>query len=127
MTINNPDYVETLLERMTVALETIAAHLTPVHITGDAFPDLNNIVTGVKPADDADWVEWDGSLYVDKPDDELFTPVPRGTLLDIRTRNGKIFTRLPAGKLGPESVDAAGAFWRNDETYNDIVAYRLSK
>lgn len=74
----------------------------------------------------SEWIEWDGSEYEELEGDELFSPVPVGTLVDIRLRNGEVFTNLRAGELASGcSVDAAGVFWENEGENGDIVAYRV--
>lgn len=61
------------------------------------------------------WIEWGGGEC----------PVPRGTLVDVRYRDGRQLNALSAndGTLNPR--DASFVFWRNDGSENDIIAYRL--
>lgn len=76
-----------------------------------------------------DWIEWDGSEYKElaRGDEHLFTPVPVGTRVDIRLRDGKEFYNLPAGERTRGSpVDASGPFWKHEGMKGDIVAYRLA-
>lgn len=70
------------------------------------------------------WVEWDGSEYKDSP---LFSPVPKGTLVDVKFRDGEIYERVESGIiLNPmRDRDAAGPFWNNENHSADIVAYRV--
>lgn len=75
----------------------------------------------------SEWIEWDGSKYVEL-DWGLFSPVPRGTLVDVKLRDGEIFKRLPAGEIAMGCpVDAAGVFWENEGESSDIIAYRVVK
>ncbi|MEJ8688644.1 hypothetical protein WM027_17640 [Klebsiella pneumoniae] len=66
-------------------------------------------------AKNSDWIEWGGGEC----------PVPRGTLVDVRYRDGRQLNALSAndGTLNPR--DASFVFWRNDGSENDIIAYRL--
>ncbi|HHG2178242.1 TPA: hypothetical protein ACPUUO_004789 [Klebsiella pneumoniae] len=61
------------------------------------------------------WIEWGGGEC----------PVPRGTLVDVRYRDGKQLNALSAnyGTLNPR--DASFVFWRNYGCEKDIIAYRL--
>lgn len=61
------------------------------------------------------WIEWGGGEC----------PVPRGTLVDVRYRDGRQLNALSAndGTLNPR--DASFVFWRNDGSEKDIIAYRL--
>lgn len=63
------------------------------------------------------WIEWGG----------VECPVPRGTLVDVRYRDGRQLNALSAndGTLNPR--DASFVFWRNDGSEKDIIAYRLHK
>lgn len=47
--------------------------------------------------------------------------LPKGTLIDVKYRNGGVRTCMKAG-IDP---DASGAFWRHDGMGADIVAYRV--
>lgn len=70
------------------------------------------------PSNDG-WIEWKGGEC----------PVPKGTLVDIKTANGSISTRLHAGMASRE-LDSKGGFyalhWSMDNNDGDIIAYRLS-
>lgn len=67
---------------------------------------------------ESDWIEWGGGEC----------PVPKGTPVMIRLRDGKEYGPFPALHLNTElDVDAAGAFWRNDGYMVDIIAYRIVK
>lgn len=72
-------------------------------------------------ADNDGWIEWHGGQC----------PVPFGTKVDVKFRNGKVYQNKQAwgsvdvGK-GVDSVSEAGsAFWRKDNSDRDIVAYRI--
>lgn len=62
------------------------------------------------------WIEWGGEC-----------PVEEGALVDVRYRDGKELSALPANDIATSSRDASCAFWRNDGAINDIIAYRLHK
>lgn len=62
------------------------------------------------------WIEWNGGAC----------PVPDGTFVDVKYRDGEVKTNLPANVTRP-GLDAAYAFWENDGNICDIVAYRLTK
>lgn len=65
-----------------------------------------------------DWIEWVGCEC----------PVPKGTPVMIRLRDGSEHGPFPA--LHPNAgfyVNAAAAFWRNDGYTVDIIAYRIVK
>ena len=66
-------------------------------------------------AKDDGWIEWGGGEC----------PVPRGTLVDVRYRDGKQLNALSAnyGTLNPR--DASFVFWLNHGCEKDIIAYRL--
>lgn len=70
------------------------------------------------------WIEWDGSQYEHTP---LFSPVPKGSVVDVKFRDGEIYERVKAGViLNPmRDRDAAGPFWNNENHSADIVAYRV--
>lgn len=61
------------------------------------------------------WIEWGGGEC----------PVTRGTLVDVRYRDGKQLNALSAnyGTLNPR--DASFVFWCNYGCEKDIIAYRL--
>lgn len=61
------------------------------------------------------WIEWRGGEC----------PVPEGTLVDVRYRDGQELNALPANDIAASSRDASHAFWRADGNQNDIIAYRL--
>ena len=63
------------------------------------------------------WIEWGGGDC----------PVPCGTLVDVRYRDGRQLNTLSAnnGTLNPR--DASFVFWRNDGNEKDIIAYRLHR
>lgn len=63
------------------------------------------------------WIEWGGGEC----------PVKKGTLVDVRYRDGEELSALPADDLAPSSRDASFAFWRDGAQNNDIIAYRLHK
>lgn len=54
-------------------------------------------------------------------------PVEKGVFVDVIYRNSTVSTSLPANEDYPTERDASIAFWRNDESSNDIIAYRLSE
>lgn len=64
-----------------------------------------------------DWIDWPGGEC----------PVPTGTLVDVRYRDGEELFSLPADDLAPSCRDASFAFWRGGAQDNDIIAYRLHK
>lgn len=89
----------------------------------------DRLTTGAEECIDPDdgWIVWDGSKYEDGGD-ELFTPVAKGTLIDVRFRDDELYQSVSAGKSLPDKLrDAAGAFWRNEGEPNDIIAYRVVK
>lgn len=63
------------------------------------------------------WIDWGGGEC----------PVPTGTLVDVRYRDGEELFSLPADDLAPSGRDASFAFWRDSAQDNDIIAYRLHK
>lgn len=62
------------------------------------------------PADDPPWSDNNGHL-----------PVPEGTLVDVRWRDGQVHEAQPAGQLGREAFN-----WALNGHYCDIVSWRLS-
>lgn len=65
-----------------------------------------------------DWIEWVGGEC----------PVPKGTPVMIRLRDGSEHGPLPALHLNTGlDVDASSMFWRNDGDMVDIIAYRIVK
>lgn len=63
-----------------------------------------------------DWIKWDGGPC----------PVPTGTIVDVKYRDGGILRAIPASvDIDSFPRDASVAFWSNDGQTNDIVAYRL--
>ena len=66
------------------------------------------------------WIEWNGGEC----------PVPEGTLVDVRYRNGKENYHVKAGVMedsGGSAPDWSATRWSNWDTYGDIIAYRLHK
>ena len=60
------------------------------------------------------WIDWSGGDM----------PVPRGTLVDIRCRDGEVFHSQPAGQdAGPYRSHAS--HWAHTGSFSDIVAYRV--
>lgn len=73
-------------------------------------------VADVEPDDG--WVEWYGGEC----------PVPKGTFVDIRVRDGREELNLAANTLtSGRNPDASCAFWQHDDVRGDIVAYRLAR
>lgn len=70
-----------------------------------------------EPAVDGGWIEWSGGNC----------PVARGTLVDIRVRDGREKLNLAANMITGGALDASYAFWRHDGFRGDIVAYRLAR
>ena len=63
------------------------------------------------------WIEWEGGEC----------PVGKGTLVDVRYRDGQELSALPANGMTKGARDASYAFWHDDGNINDIIAYRLHK
>lgn len=57
------------------------------------------------------WIDWPGGEC----------PVEKGTLVDVRLRNGNTFERLAALVESRATLP----FWRSDDAGGDIIAYRL--
>lgn len=70
-------------------------------------------------APDADgWIEWRGGE----------SPVARGTMLDLRHRDGELTVGVSAGVMRNFGErDASSSYWVNDNYEGDIIAYRLHK
>lgn len=79
-------------------------------------PDKRTGIYAPKPEAD-DWIEWKGGEC----------PVPDGTLVDVRYRDGQEQFGLPANELYDTPRYAASAFWNHDGLKNDIIAYRVVK
>lgn len=62
------------------------------------------------------WIAWSGGAC----------PVPEGTLIDVRYRDGEELLGIPA-LISAQGREASPDFWRNDECNVDIVAYRLAR
>ena len=62
------------------------------------------------------WIAWSGGGC----------PVPKGTLIDVRYRDGHELFGLPA-LISTPWCDASSDFWSNDGFSVDIVAYRLAR
>lgn len=59
-------------------------------------------------------------------------PVPAGTLVDVKFRDGTIKRGIPALCYTSESFkkipyEATAAHWQHDDMVNDIVEYKISK
>lgn len=69
------------------------------------------------PAAEADgWIEWHGGEC----------PVPEGTVVDVRYRDGSQENALMANRPDRTRFKTAAApWWRNDRSPGDIIAYRL--
>lgn len=65
------------------------------------------------------WIEWAPVINC---------PVARGTLVEVKYRDGGVAGPFPALENVKEAHrDAGDAFWKEDGLNNDIVAYRLIK
>lgn len=62
------------------------------------------------------WIEWGGGKC----------PVEKGTLIDVKWRDGKIDTEIPA-KIRCPSRDRQAIIWHHAGHELDIIAYRLHK
>ena len=104
--------------------------------SGAGFPRVLNINTGNEftiPADlqfgdtiiaqrepiaDDGWIEWNGGDC----------PVQKGTLVDVKYRDGEEVLNLKALEIdNGYGSDASWAFWKHCMSLTDIIAYRLSK
>jgi hypothetical protein len=94
------------LERIAESLDAIAALLAaPAALRG----------TGLQPAADG-WLAWNGGEC----------PVPAGTLVDVRHRDGDEFLGVSAGD--PDEVVAEDWSISDKQSHpGDIVAYRIHK
>lgn len=63
------------------------------------------------------WIEWQGGEC----------PVPKGTMIDVRFRDGAQRDNIPALEILTETREASEAFWDDDGMENDIIAYRVLK
>lgn len=55
-------------------------------------------------------------------------PVKRGTLVDVKYRDGEVILQLPANTLVSEyNRDASSCFWEDESCDCDIIAYRVCK
>lgn len=61
------------------------------------------------------WIKWEGGEC----------PVEKGTLVDVKYRDGRKKYSLPAMEQ-IETPDAKRVYWINHSMGNDIIAYRLS-
>lgn len=77
-------------------------------------------------ASDNDWIAWMGGDC----------PVPFGTRVDVKQRDGTIISDQQAwgrnrtaeqDELADVTSYAAWIFWKHDDTASDIVAYRIAK
>lgn len=74
----------------------------------------------VKEADADGWIPWDGM--------ERECPVPDGTPVIVKYRNGECKGPFPANKNSVAiGNDAGPAYWRHDNQSNDIIAYSVVK
>ena len=63
-----------------------------------------------------EWIEWGGGKC----------PVEKGTIVDVRYRDGLEISAIPANDDVSESArDASRTFWRNHGSISDIIAYRI--
>ena len=63
-----------------------------------------------------DWIKWAGGAC----------PVPIGTMVEVRFRDGEHLGPVPAGVSLPGITrEANGNFWLNENMGGDIVAYRV--
>ena len=92
----------------------------------DYTPARSTLLTAIKKAEAAmsegkpkvyGWIKWAGGEC----------PVSKGTLVDVKYRDGERLLLLPANELADGWRDASSCFWRYDNAPNDIVAYRISK
>ena len=67
---------------------------------------------------DSDWISWSGGEC----------PVPKGTPVMIRLRNGEEHGPFPALRLASViDIDASNSFWIHHGFLVDIIAYRIVK
>ncbi len=100
---------------------------SPCKGDGKAIPDAFNAVRArliaaaregqpsSQPAE-ITWIEWKGGEC----------PVPKGTLIDVRYRDGAEKSNIPALYI-KDGRDASESFWENDAMAEDIIAYRVTK
>ena len=69
-------------------------------------------------ADATGWIEWIS---------KRFCPVEKGTMVIVRYRDGVEDGPFPALENVPSMRDAGPAFWGQDGSDNDIIAYRVVK
>jgi hypothetical protein len=103
----------TALERIAESLDTIAALLAaPAALRGTGFQP-----TAEPPqADPYSWFPWSGGAC----------PVPAGTLVDVRHRDGDEFLGVSAGD--PDEVVAEDWSISDKQSHpGDIIAYRIHK
>lgn len=73
-----------------------------------------------EPQPDSDgWIEWKGGVC----------PVEKDTLVDVKFRNGRVNLKVKALEEGSAIEGGGGCqdFWDHDESWWDIIAYRLSQ
>lgn len=73
-------------------------------------PEQSSLEAGIT------WIEWKGGEC----------PVPKGTLIDVRYRDGAEKSNIPALYI-KDGRDASESFWENDAMAEDIIAYRVTK
>lgn len=78
----------------------------------------DTIIAQREPIADDGWIEWNGGDC----------PVQKGTLVDVKYRDGEEVLNLKALEIDNGYVsDASWAFWRHSMSLSDIIAYRLSQ
>lgn len=81
-----------------------------------AYTHLHN-VKPIKPKKaKRPWIKWEGGEC----------PVPKGTLIDVKYRDGHKQKGCPAGPT-PGEFERNASFWGNAGAPSDIIAYRLAK
>lgn len=100
-----------------IALENFE-HCTQYAIQVESLQkELEDLQQQLKTKKADGWIEWSGGPC----------PVPVGTPVDVRYRDGEELYGLPANGFSPGWRDAQSSFWRHDSMKNDIVAYRVVK
>lgn len=112
---NKLDYADRKRQEADDAKAAANAALGELVAAGEAF---GLVISASETQRENEWIGWNGGLC----------PVRKGTLVDIKTRDGTVVTSIKAGlNTRGQIPDASQQFWDNDDMHNDIVSYRICK
>lgn len=108
-----PDGVRGVIEREE---RDLYYHSEDAHYSADELRAIADKMDSMGGETDGGWIPWYSGEC----------PVPRGTLVDVKHRDGEVYRRVPARYAAFEGNGSAYD-WEHDGSVGDIIAYRVSE